>query len=114
MPEKSLSSVPPLVILVAAAALFGVIAQVGVTLALGIARSNKQFLGFICLSLVFSGGTTVLLSEVARMKPVVAATLGAMLGAVPSLITLRAGLKIVASQYQVDMTSDLKELEAKK
>lgn len=114
MPEKHLPSVPPFVVLVVAAALFGVVAQVGVTLALGIARSRAQFLGFVLLSLVFSGGTTVLLSKLAHMEPTVAATLGAFVGAIPSLITLRVGLRAVASKYGVQMEpGDTKELEAK-
>ncbi|MFC4426197.1 hypothetical protein [Deinococcus navajonensis] len=112
MPEKQLSAfstVPPFLLLVLAAALFGVVAQVGVTLALGIARSRNQFIGFVLLSLVFSGGSTVLLAEVAHLKPTVAATIGAMLGAVPSLITLRVGLKAIASKYGLEL--DPAELE---
>lgn len=115
MPEKQLSSsIPPLLLLMAAAGLFGVVAQIGVTLALGIARSRRQFLGFVLLSLVFSGGTTVLLSELAHMKPTVAATIGAMLGAVPSLITLRVGLKAVAGKYGLQVDGEVEKLEEKR
>ncbi len=115
MPERQVvSTVPPLLLLMVAAGLFGVVAQIGVTLALGIARSRRQFLGFILLSLVFSGGSTVLLAESANMKPTVAATIGAMLGAVPSLITLRVGLKAVAGKYGLQVDGEMKELEVKR
>lgn len=112
MPEKQ--TIPPLLILVMTAAAFGVVAQVGVTLALGIARSRRQFVGFMLLSLVFSGGSTVLLTELANLKPTVAATIGALLGAVPSLIVLRIALRNLPGKVGVEVDpADLKELEAK-
>ena len=114
VPEKSLANISPLLILVVTAAMFGVVAQIGVTLALNIARSRRQFLGFVLLSLVFSGGITVILAKMFSVDPVVAATFGAMAGAVPSLITLRLGLKAVASKYSLDAQDELKQLEERR
>ena len=100
----------PLLIFVLSAAGFGVIAQIGVTLALRIAKSNSQFLGFCLMSLVFSGASTVVFSELLHWKPFLAAAVGAMLGGVPALVTLRMGVQAIAKKYGVDVDSaDLKE-----
>lgn len=114
MPEKQLAAVTstaPFLIFVIGAAAFGVVAQIGTTLALRLARSNAQLLGFCLLSLVFSGGSTVLLTELLHFKPAVAATIGALLGAVPSLITLRVGLKAVGERYGLPVDGNAPELD---
>ncbi len=113
MPERQVGAAVPFLVLIASAGLFGVVAQIGVTLALGLARSRAQFLGFVLLSLVMSGSASVLFTRVMHMEPEVGAALGALLGAVPSLITLRVGIRLVAKQHGVDATDELKQLEAK-
>ncbi|SMB90600.1 hypothetical protein [Deinococcus hopiensis] len=111
MSGKNLARTVPPLLLVTATALFGVVAQIGVTLALA---RRRQFLDFILLSLVFSGGSTVLLSELARKKPTVVATIGAMLGAVRPLSTLRVDLKAVAGKYGSEINpAELEALRAK-
>lgn len=101
----------PLWAMVGAASAVGAIAQGAVTLALGLSYSKARFAGFILLSAVISGGTTVLLTEWMHMKPTVAATLGSLTGTIPSLIVLRVALTRFAEKYGITLNpGDLREL----
>lgn len=95
--------VAPLWALAGGASLVGGVAQAGVTLALGMAYSPARFLGFVVLSMVISGGVTVVLAEGLHVTPLMSAVVGALTGTVPSLIVVRAALQKLLEKYGIEL-----------
>ncbi len=109
MPEKTTTE--NLILLYAlGAGVAGVIAQIGSAYALKIASDRRQFLGFLILSLVFSIGVTVIAHDVFHLSERLSAVAGALVGTVPSAITLRIGLKKALERAGVEMDADDKTL----
>lgn len=116
MPEETTKqaaqTAAPLWALAGGASVVGGVAQTAVTLALGMTYSTGRFVGFVLLSMVISGGLTILLAEVAHVAPLVAAVVGALTGTVPSLIVVRVGLQKLLEKYDVQLAPGaLAELE---
>lgn len=114
MPEKT---VPPLWLLVIVSAALGLIAQLGTSLAMDMAKDRAKLYGFLLLSLVFSASTTVLLAQLTSLDEYVCATVGTLAGAIPPLWTLRAAVKLIGQKYGVEIgeltsTSPKKEGDA--
>lgn len=95
-----------LLILAAAAGIVGVVAQFGINLALRV-PFGAQLAGYILISLVLSAGATVIGARVLGLDPVVSATLGSMLSALPALILLRLVLRVVDRRYDLEAAQDL-------
>ena len=93
----------PLWALAGGASVVGGVAQAAVTLALGMTYSTARFVGFVLLSMVISGGVTILLAEVAHVSALVAAVIGALTGTVPSLIVVRIALQKLLEKYDVQL-----------
>lgn len=100
MPDKE---PPPLWLLALVSAFVGLIAQLGTSLALDMAKDKAKLYGFLLLSLVFSASTTILLAQLTGLDDYVCATLGTLAGAVPPLWTLRAGVKVIGQRYGVEI-----------
>lgn len=94
---------PPLWLLAAVSAALGLIAQLGTSLAMDMARDRTKLYGFLLLSLVFSASTTVLLAQLTNLDAYVCATIGTLAGAIPPLWTLRAAVKLIGQKYSVDI-----------
>lgn len=90
-----------LLILAAAAGIVGVVAQIGISLALRV-PFGSQLAGYILISLVLSAGATVIGARVFGLDPVVAATLGSMLSTLPALILLRLVLRVVDKRFEIE------------
>lgn len=101
MPDKQ---PPPDWLLVVLAALMGVVAQLGASLALDMAKDRTKLYGFLLLSLVFSSTTTILTAQLTAWDDYVCAAIGTLVGAVPALWTLRAGVKAIGKKYDVDLS----------
>lgn len=117
MPEETTKQVAqtaaPLWALAGGASVVGGVAQAAVTLALGMSYSTSRFAGFILLSMVISGGVTILLVEVMHVAALVAAVVGALTGTVPSLIVVRVALQKLLEKYDVQLAPGaLAEMEA--
>lgn len=96
-------SVPPLYVLAFGAAGLGLVAQLGTSLAMDMAKDRAKLYGFLLLSLVFSASTTVLLAQLTSLDDYVCATIGTLAGAIPPLWTLRAAVKLIGQKYNVDL-----------
>ncbi|WP_189070870.1 hypothetical protein [Deinococcus radiotolerans] len=96
-------AVPPLWLLAAVSATLGLIAQLGTSLAMDMAKDKGKLYGFLLLSLVFSASTTVLLAQLTSLDDYVCATIGTLAGAIPPLWTLRAAVKLIGQKYNVDL-----------
>lgn len=100
MPQKH---TPPLEVLVMVSAILGLVAQLGTSLAMDMARDKLKLYGFLLLSLVFSASTTVVLVQLTSLDEYVCATVGALMGALPPLWTLRAAVKLIGQKYGVEL-----------
>lgn len=100
MPDKQ---PPPLWLLVLVSMVMGFVAQLGTSLAMEMARDRAKLYGFLLLSLVFSGATTVALVQLTGLDDYVCAAIGTLVGAVPPLWTLRAGVKMIGQKYGVEI-----------
>ncbi|GHG20522.1 hypothetical protein GCM10017784_09960 [Deinococcus indicus] len=100
MPEKH---VPPLWLLALLSAVLGLVAQLGTSLAMDMAKDKGKLYGFLLLSLVFSASTTVLLVQLTALDDYVCATVGTLAGAIPPLWTLRAAVKLIGQKYGVEL-----------
>ena len=100
MPEKSF--IPPPLLLVLGAAVLGLIAQLGVHLALGIVRSRSRLAGFLLLSALVSGSVTLLALQLTAWDDYVCACLGALAGTAPPLLVLRAGILAATKRAGLD------------
>lgn len=94
---------PPPWLLIAAAMLLGVIAQLGASLALDMAKDRKKLIGFLLLSMVFSGMGFILLVQLSDWDTYTCFALSVLLGGVPALWTLRAGVKAIGQRYGVEV-----------
>lgn len=101
MPEKSVP--PPLWLLVIVSSVMGLIAQLGTSLAMDMARDKVKLYGFLLLSLVFSGATTTLLVQLTGIDDLACTAIGTLAGAAPALWTLRAGVQLIAKKYELDI-----------
>ncbi|MFC5846751.1 hypothetical protein [Deinococcus petrolearius] len=94
---------PPPWLLILAAMLLGVIAQLGASLALDMAKDRAKLLGFLLLSMVFSGMGFILLAQLSDWDDFTCFALSVLLGGVPALWTLRAGVKAIGQRYGVEV-----------
>lgn len=94
----------PLWALASGASLVGGLAQFAVTLALGVVYSTTRFIGFVLLSMIISGGITVLLVEASHIAPLVSAVVGGLTGTIPSLIVIRIALQKLLTQNNISVT----------
>lgn len=101
MPEKSVP--PPLWLLVIVSSVMGLIAQLGTSLAMDMARDKVKLYGFLLLSLVFSGATTTLLVQLTAIDDLACTAIGTLAGAAPALWTLRAGVQLIAKKYELNI-----------
>ncbi|WP_291428526.1 hypothetical protein [Deinococcus sp.] len=94
---------PPLWLLATLAAVLGLVAQLGTSLAMDMARDKGKLYGFLLLSLVFSASSTILLVQLTSLDDYVCATFGTLAGAIPPLWTLRAAVKLLGQKYGVEI-----------
>ena len=94
---------PPPWLLIVAAMILGVIAQLGASLALDMAKDRKRLIGFLLLSMVFSGMGFILLAQLSNWDDFTCFALSVLLGGVPALWTLRAGVKAIGQRYGVEV-----------
>lgn len=100
------SEIAPIWALAGGAALTGGVAQAGVTLALGMSYSTARFVGFVLVSMIISGGLTVVLADGFGLSPLISAVAGALTGTIPSLIVVRAVLQKLLAKYEVDLGAE--------
>lgn len=96
-------NVPPLEVLVAVSAGLGLVAQLGTSLAMDMARDTRKLVGFLLLTLVFSASTCVVLVQLTDLDEYVCTAIATLVGAVPPLWTLRAGVKAIGQRYGVEI-----------
>lgn len=106
IPPDGFEEGAPLLLLVLAAAVLGIIAQLAVNLALGLSQKKRVLAGLLLLSGFISAGATLLLVRLTNVDAYVAATIGTLLGTAPPLLVLRAGLQAAAKRAGISL-SDL-------
>lgn len=92
---------PSFWILVVVSMVLGLIAQLGTSLAMEMTDNKNRFLGYLIMSMIFSGITTTLTLRLTDLDDFVCVAIGTSVGAIPPLMTLRMGVKMIGQKYNV-------------
>lgn len=102
-------SPPPLWMLVAGSALFGLIAQLAASLAGGRYKNRAKLYGNMLLSLIISGCSMLVLHRMFNLDHYVAAAFATVGGAIPPLLALRASIQLLGERYNLNVEKVLFE-----